>query len=150
MRLRSHRLQEIVSLDQAPQGSEAALAKELIDARPNPEAICAQSEMEELLRRALTNLSPKLSLAFQMRDIAGFSTNEVAEALKTKTSTLKSRVKRARTAIGLYLHRVEAGRLADEFKAPVMNRTADACPHKNVQPTTDSESGCHLRSLTVV
>jgi len=60
---------------------------------------------------------PKLSLAFQMREIAGFSTREVADALKTKTSTMKSRVGRARAAIGVYVRKVEAVKLAEGMKA---------------------------------
>lgn len=139
MKLRSHWHHEVVSLDQAPESGEATLANKLVDAGPNPETICAQSEMEELLRRALAHISPKLSLTFQMREIAGFSTRELAGSLKTKTSTLNSRVKRARSAIGLYLHEVEGTKLADESKARVMNGTAAVYHHRDLQPVTDSE-----------
>lgn len=111
MKLRSHRPQEAVSLDQAPEAGEAKHSNELVDLGPNPETICAQSELEELLRRALANISPKLSLAFQMREIEGFTTSEVASALKTKTSTLKSRVKRARVAVRSYVDRAHGAHL---------------------------------------
>ena len=109
-KLRKRPRQEIVSLDQAWGDGETTLANELVDARPSPETICRQSEMEELLGRALADTSPKLSLAFQMREIAGFSTREVAGALKIKPSTLKSRVNRARSAVRLYVGRANGAR----------------------------------------
>ncbi len=137
MKLRTRARQEIVSLDHAPGDGETTLANKLVDARPNPETVCAQSEREELLRRALAHMSPKLSLAFQMCEIAEFSTREAAGALNIKTSTLKSRVNRARAAIGLYAHKVEAVKLADELKASVTNRTAGACRHRNFQLAAD-------------
>jgi RNA polymerase sigma factor (sigma-70 family) len=137
MKLRSRRPHEVVSLDQFPEGGEAALAKELIDPMPNPEAVCVKSEMAELLRSALAQMSPKLRLAFEMREIAGFSTREAAEALNTKTTTLKSRVNRARAAIGLFLHQVEALKLQTELKLSSMDRTAGSCGYRNFKPVTD-------------
>jgi RNA polymerase sigma-70 factor (ECF subfamily) len=124
MKLRRRPRQQPVSLDQSPEDSREALANQLVGPAPTPEAVCAQAEMEELLRSTLAHIPPKLSLAFQMREVAGFSTREVADALKTTTSAVKSRVKRARAAIGLYLHKVEAVKLTNELKAPVMNRRA--------------------------
>lgn len=124
MKLRSRPRREIVSLDQARGDGETTLASELVDTRPNPESIYAQAEMEEALRTALAHISPKLRVAFQLCEVAGVSTREAAKALGITTNTLRSRTGRARAAIGLYLHKVEAVKLADELKASVMNRTA--------------------------
>jgi RNA polymerase sigma-70 factor (ECF subfamily) len=137
MKLRSRPRQEIVSLDRAPVDGEATLANELVDARPNPETICAQTEMEETLRSALDRVSPKLRVAFQLREIAGYSTREAAQALGVTTNTLKSRVSRARVAIGLHVRKVEAAKPADEWKAPMMNRTANACQRSDVRLAAD-------------
>jgi RNA polymerase sigma-70 factor, ECF subfamily len=137
MKLRSRPRQEIVSLDQAPVDGEATLANELVDARPNPETICAQTEMEETLRAALGRVSPKLRVAFQLREIAGYSTREAAQALGVTTNTLKSRVSRARVAIGSHLRKVEAAKMADEWEAPMTSRTANACHHSDVRLAAD-------------
>jgi len=123
MKLRGRPRREIVSLDQALGDGETTLANELVDARPNPETICVRSEMEELLRRALTRVSSKQRIAFELREIAGFSTREAAQALGITTNTLKSRVGRARAAIGLHLRKVEAVKPAVELKARAMIRT---------------------------
>jgi RNA polymerase sigma factor (sigma-70 family) len=123
MKLRGRPRREIVSLDQALGDGETTLANELVDARPNPETICVRSEMEELLRRALTRVSSKQRIAFELREIAGFSTREAAQALGITTNTLKSRVGRARAAIGLRLRKVETVKPAVELKARAMIRT---------------------------
>lgn len=114
MKLRSRPRQEIVSLDQVPGDGETAFANALVDARPNPETVCAHTEMEETLSAALARVSSKQRVAFQLREIAGFSTREAAQALGITASTLKTRVSRARAAIGMLLRRVEAVRPAEE------------------------------------
>ena len=99
MKLRSRPRQELVSLDQAREDGETTFANQVVDARPNPETICAQTEMEETVRAALDHISPKLRVAFEMREIAGFSTRETAYMLRIRTTALKSRLRRARAAI---------------------------------------------------
>lgn len=123
MKLRSRPRQEIVSLDQAPGDGGATLANELVDPRPNPEIICAQAEMEETLRTALAQISPKLRVAFQMHEMAGLSTREAADTLRIKTTALKSRLKRARTALGLYVDRTNRLGPAEESTRWSGNRT---------------------------
>lgn len=125
MKLRSSARREIVSLDEAPGGGETTLANELVDARPNPETVSAQSEKEEMLRGALARLSPKLSLAFQMCEIAGLSARETADTLRIKMTTLKSRLKRARTALGLHLGRTNRARPGEKSTTWSRNRTAE-------------------------
>jgi len=123
MKLRCRPRREIVSLDQAPGDGETTLANKLVDARPNPETICAQTQMEERLRTALAHISPKLRVAFQMREMAGFSTRETADTLRIKTTALKSRLRRARMAIGFYLDRTNRARPAEESAMVFGNRT---------------------------
>jgi len=97
----------IVSLDETLEDGRATFADSLMDSGPNPETICSQMETKELLRNALSQISPKLSLALHMREISGLSTRETAEELNINISAVKSRVKRARTAVGLYFYKVK-------------------------------------------
>jgi RNA polymerase sigma-70 factor, ECF subfamily len=121
MKLRRYSRQEMLSLDQDQFSEGAALARELKDARPNPEKICAQAEMDEKLRRALDQLSPKQRSAIQMCDLDGFSVREAAHALGISTNTLKSRVSRARGSLGVLLRDVN-GTLQVGDDAPVVKR----------------------------
>jgi RNA polymerase sigma-70 factor (ECF subfamily) len=113
MKLRGRRHQKIVSLDQILEAGGTTLATELVDTRQTPEAVCAQTEMGEILRKALTQLSPKLRVAFQMRKIAGISDRQIAETLGLTTNALKSRVARARAAISSYIDKIHEKHLVN-------------------------------------
>jgi RNA polymerase sigma factor (sigma-70 family) len=121
MKLRRYSRHEMLSLDQERENDGTALASKLKDERPNPEKMCAQSEMDETLRRALDQLSPKQRSAIQMCELDGFSLREAANALGISTNTLKSRVSRARGNLGVLLRDVSGTRLAVD-DAPVVGR----------------------------
>ena len=124
MKLRQHLRHETVSLDQSQENDGGTFANKLKDARPNPETICAQTEMDETLRQALAQLSPKLRDAIQMRDLDGFSTREAAKALGISTNALKSRVTRGRATLSLLLNEVIGTRQAE--MNPIEDRTGVA------------------------
>jgi DNA-directed RNA polymerase specialized sigma24 family protein len=71
--------------------------------------------MEEKLHRALASISPKLRIAYQMREMSGLSTKETAKALGITVNTLKSRMIRARAALSLRLGSVVRRRPADRL-----------------------------------
>lgn len=120
MKLRRYSRHEVLPLEQNDEGNCTALARELKDAGPNPETICAQAEMDEKLRRALEQLSEKQRSAIQMCELDGFSTREAADALGISTNTLKSRVSRARGNLGALLRDVSGTHLMAE-DAPIVD-----------------------------
>jgi RNA polymerase sigma-70 factor, ECF subfamily len=81
MKLRRHSRYEMVPLGQDHENDGATFASELMDAGPNPEAIYAQAEMGETLRRALVQLSAKQRIAIQLCELDGISIQEAANAL---------------------------------------------------------------------
>lgn len=121
MKLRQHLRYETVSLDQNQENDGATFANKLKDARPNPETLYAQTEMNETLRQALAQLTPKLRDAIQIRSLDGFSTRDAANALGISTTALKSRLSRARATLSLYLGEVIGTRPAKEA-GPVVDR----------------------------
>jgi len=106
MRLRSRCYGQVVSLDQTTEDGSGALVNELMDAGPTPEGICQQAEWDEMLERALTQLRD----AFQIREVAGLSTREAADALKITRNTMRSRISRARLAVSSYIEKVSGMR----------------------------------------
>jgi RNA polymerase sigma-70 factor, ECF subfamily len=70
--------------------------RELPDWRLHPERQYQQSELRRLLRNALEELPVGYSTVFLLRDVEGFSTAEVAEALRLTISATKVRLLRAR------------------------------------------------------
>ncbi len=131
MKLRRRPQQEAISLDQAPEDGGTTLADELADTRPDPETICVRTEKEELIRGALGRISPKLRVAFEMREMAGLSAREAATALGTTPNTLKSRLSRARKAVRLSLEKVSQTRPADKALAPIVSRTPNHSRGRN-------------------
>jgi RNA polymerase sigma-70 factor (ECF subfamily) len=117
MKLRRNPRHETVSLDQNQESDGTTLGNKLMDTRPNPETICAQAEMDETLREALAQLTPKLRDAIQMRDLDGSSTREVASALGISTNALKSRLTRGRATLSLLLNELIGARPAAEAAA---------------------------------
>jgi RNA polymerase sigma-70 factor, ECF subfamily len=70
--------------------------RELPDWRLHPERQYQQSELRRLLRNALEELPVAYSTVFMLRDVEGFSTAEVADALSLTISATKVRLLRAR------------------------------------------------------
>jgi RNA polymerase sigma-70 factor (ECF subfamily) len=136
MKLRRYSRYEILSLDQQYESDGTAFASKVKDARPNPENIYAQAEMDEKLRRALEQLSPKQRSAIQMCELGGFSTREAAEALGISTNTLKSRVSRARGNLGVLLRDV-SGTSPVANDAPIVNR-------KGAEPRRPNHAKLHI------
>ena len=120
MKLRQHSAREMLSLDQKQETPGASFANKLKDRRPNPETICSQNEMDETLRQAIAQLSPKLRQAIQMRDLDGYSTKEAAEALGISTNSLKARVTRGRASLSLLVHEVIRTRKTAEAAGPAL------------------------------
>lgn len=88
------------SVDDSAQNS---LAERLPDPGRNPLDKIEQREHREILNKALQALHPRYREAVVLRDIAGFSYNEIAETLGISLGTVKSRILRGREALKRYL-----------------------------------------------
>jgi RNA polymerase sigma-70 factor (ECF subfamily) len=94
--------------------------RELPDWRLHPERQYARSELRALLRRSLEELPVAYSTVFLLRDVEGFSTAEVADALSLTISATKVRLLRARLKLRAKLEKhfesvaSATGRPADE------------------------------------
>jgi RNA polymerase sigma-70 factor (ECF subfamily) len=72
----------------------------------DPETLALQSQQLALVRRALQSLPTKERAALVLRDLEGFSTEEVAQALGSRPVTVRSQVSSARAKIKTYCDRV--------------------------------------------
>ena len=71
------------------------------DDSPEPSAMI--SEMGEKIQEGIALLQPELRAAVVLRDVAGLSSREAAEALDITVSSLKSRLHRARVLLRQHL-----------------------------------------------
>jgi RNA polymerase sigma-70 factor (ECF subfamily) len=96
MKLRKRkRIAQELPLDDGDYTSEAT-PLDFADWSPNPEQLYSRSELQEILRKALDGLGPRLQAVFVLRDIEGLSIIETSEALGLYPSAVKARLLRAR------------------------------------------------------
>lgn len=69
------------------------------DTAPTPEEQTEKSELREMIAAAVAKLSPDHRAAIILRDIRGFSYDEIAKILKCSEGTVKSRISRARAQL---------------------------------------------------
>jgi RNA polymerase sigma-70 factor, ECF subfamily len=119
-RIQRRRGRPVVSLEEGIGSGEGRVT--LLETReddcPTPEEICARSELQNLLAKAICRLSPASRRAIQYY-IDGKTATEVSQALGIPEGTIKSQLCRARTRLAQLLRR-ELGLTAP---APRVNRT---------------------------
>ncbi len=107
MQLRKRPRQFHVSLDE-PFGEdpEYSVLDRLADCGPSPEVRCSSSEISAGLKQVIGQLSPTLRRTFQLRDLDGLSTDEVARMLAVPQGTVKARLARARKRLRQLMSRM--------------------------------------------
>jgi len=92
---RRHRF-ATMSLDDQPHGNGTGPAHTVASASPTPEQVLQSKEQELAIQQALGKLSKDHRSIVVLRDIEGFSYNEIADVLGVSIGTVKSRLARAR------------------------------------------------------
>ncbi|HTE87961.1 MAG TPA: sigma-70 family RNA polymerase sigma factor [Terriglobales bacterium] len=106
MQLRRRPRQIHLSLDERlGEAQEYSLSEQLPHWGPSPEDECRRSELRRRLLQFLTELSPPLRKAFQLRELEGLSTREAAHVLGVATGTVKAQLARARTKLRRLMRR---------------------------------------------
>ena len=92
---RRHRF-STVSLDDQPNGNGSGAGYTVPSSGPTPEQALQSKEQETAIQQALGRLSGEHRSIIVLRDIEGFSYNEIADVLGVSIGTVKSRLARAR------------------------------------------------------
>jgi RNA polymerase sigma-70 factor (ECF subfamily) len=87
------------SLDEVLDNRPEQLQCKVVDAGPNPEQICASSEIRALVEKQVRQLPPGLQTAFQLYELDDLSGAESMQTLGIGTSAFKSRISRARRKV---------------------------------------------------
>jgi RNA polymerase sigma-70 factor (ECF subfamily) len=103
----------LTQFDQIDFGQEGAA---FVTARrdANPESLALHEQQLALVRCALESLPPKERAALVLRDLEGFSTEEVAHALGSRPVTVRSQVRSARAKIKTYCDKLSRKRGASQ------------------------------------
>src|SRR5262245_720871 len=85
-----------MSLDESPNENGAAVGSTVASQDPTPEQVLQSKEQETAIQQALGKLTSEHRSIIVLRDIEGFSYNEIADVLGVSIGTVKSRIARAR------------------------------------------------------
>lgn len=107
MQLRRRPRQTRLSLDEKLGDEEQySVSERLADCGPSPEDECRRSELHGHMLRFVTQLSPPLRRAFQLRELDGLTTSEAAQILGVADGTVKAQLARARAKLRRMMRRM--------------------------------------------
>lgn len=123
-RMQRRRRRPVVSFEEQLSSSEEGmtLLDTCEDHHPDPEEICADSELRKLLADAINRLSPASRRAMRLHYSDGMSAAEAAAALGVPEGTIKAQLSRARAKLAKLLRR----ELGPRISAPRANKSRTA------------------------
>ena len=101
------------SLDQNLETDEGSISTEIQDNSPTPEQYAEQNAVQRAVNQAISNLNDQHKKVIILRDVQGFSYEEIADMLGCSVGTVKSRINRARAQLKKILFQNKE--LFDEF-----------------------------------
>lgn len=87
---------KVVSIDQRIETDESSIGIEISDQSYSPETIYEKKQLHDLLHKALTDLPEQNRIVVIMRDVQGFSYEDIAQCINVPVGTVKSRINRGR------------------------------------------------------
>jgi len=90
---------KMLSIDEDLNVGEGEIKRQFYDSSRLPEISAERNEMRKVLNQAILSLSFEHRIAVVMRDIQGFSYEEIAKTMKCPEGTVKSRINRARNEL---------------------------------------------------
>ncbi len=95
MKLRK-RKRKLYSLDEYQLDADSDYATFNRSIEENPEAMLHNNELRDAMNKAIETLPPKYKTAFILKDVQGFSLQEVADIVEMNVATVKTHIHRAR------------------------------------------------------
>jgi RNA polymerase sigma-70 factor (ECF subfamily) len=92
MLLRRKRGSREVPIAESTTEGETALLLDIPDSGPNPEDSCLQREQERILSAAVSELTPGVRKAIELRELGELSTRETARVMGLSVGAVKARV----------------------------------------------------------
>jgi len=97
--LRKRKNKNVVSLDDDIKFDDSEMKRQVEDVKPTPEAVVERDETRRIVSDAISKLSSEHRTAIILRDIQGFSYEEISRIINCPEGTVKSRINRARKAL---------------------------------------------------
>ncbi|HHY83882.1 MAG TPA: sigma-70 family RNA polymerase sigma factor, partial [Clostridiales bacterium] len=97
--LRKRKNASVVSIDEDVKLDDSDVKRQIESDGPTPEETAERNELKRLVGDAIKDLSDEHRAVIVLRDLRGFSYEEIAGILKCPEGTVKSRISRARQAL---------------------------------------------------
>lgn len=97
--LRKKKNKKLIYIDEEIKNEDGEVKRQIESDEPTPEILAEKNEIKKFINEAINSLSEEHKLVIVLRDIQGFSYNEIASITKTPEGTVKSRINRARQAL---------------------------------------------------
>ena len=97
--LRRRKNDKHISMDSTIRTENGELHMELCSDKETPESVYERVEQRELIKNAIRELNDEYRSVIVLRDIQGFSYDEISNMLDCSLGTVKSRINRARTML---------------------------------------------------
>lgn len=97
--LRRRKNDKHISIDSTIQTENGEMHMELCSDKETPESVYERVEQRELIKKAIQELNDEYRSVIVLRDIQGFSYDEISTMLECSLGTVKSRINRARSML---------------------------------------------------
>ncbi|MCX7748555.1 MAG: sigma-70 family RNA polymerase sigma factor [Clostridia bacterium] len=97
--LRKKKNKKVISLDEEIKAQDGEMKRQVVDDSPTPEMAVEGKIIRKAVSDSIKMLSEEHRIVIVMRDIQGFSYEEIAKVLKCPEGTIKSRINRARQSL---------------------------------------------------
>lgn len=97
--LRKRKKMKVTYLDEEIKTEDSEIKRQVEDERPTPDVQVEKNEVRKVVHNAIKGLSEEQRVMIVLRDIQGFSYEEIAKFLKCPEGTVKSRINRARSSL---------------------------------------------------
>ena len=97
--LRKRKNRKVISIDENINHEDNEIKVQIEDDKPTPDIAAEKNELKRVVNSAIQCLSDEHRTMIVLRDIEGFSYEEIARFAKCPEGTVKSRINRARQAL---------------------------------------------------
>lgn len=97
--LRKRKNRNVVSLDEELKIDDGEIKRQVESNEPTPEETVEKNELKKIVNEAISSLAEEHRIAIVLRDIQGFSYEEIAKFTNCPEGTVKSRINRARRSL---------------------------------------------------
>jgi RNA polymerase sigma-70 factor (ECF subfamily) len=116
MWVRKKRASREVPIEESSAENERSLPLDPPDPGPSPEDRYSQREWKQILSRAMTELSPAIRTAIELRDLGELSTGETAGIMRVSVGAVKARLFHGRKKLRVKLKRYLESMSSQETK----------------------------------